>query len=143
MIAISLLAVLSIGGLAANSLASEAITINQMHSQANFLAREAMEAVQSVRAENFSSIHPGEYHPVLTPSGWNLSPGEEILENFSRKITISNVMREISCASAVCDIVQAGGVVDEGTLGVRVVVVWKEAGVTKNYQLSGLVTYWR
>ena len=52
-------------------------------------------------------------------------------------------MREISCQSAVCDIVQAGGVVDEGTLKAQVEITWQETGTAKSYRLGGLISYWR
>jgi len=143
LIALLLLSVLTLGGMAANSLVSGSVVINQKRAQANFLAREAMEAVLSARAADFTALTPGEFHPVLSAAGWSLAPGEETIGEFTRKVTLSNVMREISCQSAVCDIVQAGGVVDEGTLKAQVEITWQETGTAKSYRLGGLISYWR
>ena len=143
MVAIALLMVLTVGSLSANSLATGAVVINQKRSQANFLAREAMEAIMSIRAASFTSLVAGDFHPVMTGAGWTISPGSETLGEFTRTVTISNVMRQLGCTISVCDVVDAGGVIDEGTLKVEVTVDWKESGGDKSYVLNSLVTYWR
>ncbi|KKT39226.1 MAG: hypothetical protein UW35_C0010G0016 [Candidatus Collierbacteria bacterium GW2011_GWF2_44_15] len=143
MIAVALLMVVAIGSLSANSLATGTIVINQQRSRANFLAREAMEALMSVRAKSFTSLAAGGFHPVMTEDGWTLTPGIETIGEFTRIITLSNVMRQLSCDEEVCAIVEGGGVFDEGTMKARVTVTWNEVGRDKSYFYDTLITYWR
>lgn len=143
LLAISILLVLVVGGLSANTMATTAVSMNRSRSRANLLAVEAMEAVESVRAGNFLSLSVGNFHPVSGPTGWNLSPGPENIGTFTRMVTVSPVMRGLSCSTPVCDIVAAGGVTDESTLAVNVKVSWVEAGSSKEINLSTLATYWR
>lgn len=143
MIAVSLVLVLIVGSLAANSLATNTVVINQMRSQANFLAREGMEAVRAIRAANFTSLHRGDFHPVNTQYGWTLGDGSETIGQFTRAITIEQVQRRIGCNTPVCDIVQEGGLVDPGTFKVKVTVSWKEARSDKTYEISSIISYWR
>lgn len=143
LVSITLILLISVGGLAANSLATNAVQTNQMRDKANFLAREGMEAVQSVRAANFPSLHPGDFHPVYGVNGWTLSSGSETIGDFTRTITISSVERELTCTETVCAIVPAGGIVDSSTMKVQVKVSWKERGSDKSYSLDTYVTYWR
>lgn len=59
------------------------------------LAREAIEAVRSVRQENWSNIATnGIYHPEISGSSWILSPGEETIGDFTRRITIEDYNRD-------------------------------------------------
>lgn len=140
---ISLMMVILVGSLSANSLASNSVGLNKVRSQANLLAKEGMEALYIVRAVNFASLHVGDFHPVLNSGIWALSPGEETIGQFKRTITISSVMRSLICSNPVCDIIPAGGRFDPLTYKVTVKVSWKESGDDKSYLLNSLVTYWR
>lgn len=143
LVAISLLLVLAVGALSANTLTTTTITLNQRRSEANRLAREAMEALYAIRAADFVSLFPGEFHPSLTPSGWVLTPGSQVLGHFTRKIQLSAVQRDLACAQAVCDIIPGGGITDEGSLFAVVTVTWPEADGQQTFQLDSLITYWR
>lgn len=143
LISISILLLLAVGGISANRLATAAITLNRDRSQANSLADEGMEAVESVRAANFLSLSTGDFHPVNGPVGWSLMPGVETIGKFTRVINISQVLRDLSCSTTVCDIVSAGGIVDTGSLMANVTVSWPESDGTKNINLSALITYFR
>lgn len=142
-VAIALFMVIIIGTLSANNLTTTAVGVNKKRSQANVLAKEAMEAVQSVRANNFNALMPGDFHPVFDQNGWHLAAGAETIGEFSRTITLNNVMRTIVCTTTICPIVSSGGVTDLNTFNVLIRVTWKEYNLNKEYDLSSMVTYWR
>lgn len=141
--AIAMLLLLSVGSVAANKVATAGVKINQYRSQANFLATEGMEALMSVRVQNFSGLSSGVFHPVFDGANWSLVAGPETLGNFTRTITLSSVMRNLTCFSAVCDIVSAGGIVDTNTFKVEVKIAWIESSKTNNLILDSLITNWR
>lgn len=143
LVAVSLLTIVMVGGFSANSLAANAVAINKLRDQANLLAKEGVEALHSVRAADFPALAIGTFHPVLNSGTWTLSGGEEVLGKLTRKITLSSVMRDLVCNTAVCDIVTAGGLTDPLTYKAVVEVSWKENGEDKRYQLYTLITYWR
>ena len=142
-VAIGLILSLSLGMMAVNSLTAASLVQNQNESVAGELAREAMEAVQSVRARSFPSLSVGEFHPVYDGTNWSLVPGNEVVDGFRRKVVFSPVQRTFGCGENVCDVVEAGGVIDEWSLKVLVEVEWDEAKETRKFSLGGYVTYWR
>lgn len=90
------------------------------HLQALSLAREAMEAVRSVREQSWSNIATdGTYHPVISGSAWSLAAGPETLGNLARQIVISDVERDSSGS-----VVASGGTTDPSTKQVAVTVSW-------------------
>lgn len=141
--AIAMLLLLGVGSVAANKVATSGVKINQYRSEANRLATEGMEAMMSVRVQNFSGLSVGVFHPVLDGSGWSLVAGAETVGNFTRTITLSSVMRNLTCFSAICDIVSAGGIVDVNTFKVEVKISWTESGKANNLVLDSLITNWR
>lgn len=143
LISISILLVLAVGSFSANSITTSSISLSQNRSQANLLAQETIDAVQSIRAGNFLSLTNGTFHPVMGPSAWSLSPGSETIGKFTRSIIISPVFRAISCFAAICDIVSAGGIIDNGSFKVKVIVSWNETSIAKEIVLATLVSYWR
>ncbi len=142
-LSMALLLLLGIGAVAANRLATTSVTINQLRSKGNILAEEGMEALMSVRAGDFLSMSPGTFHPVFDGAKWTLVSGAETLGVFTRSIVISQAMRELICFAAVCDIVDEGGINDEGTLKASINVSWPQQGETKQIILSSIITYWR
>lgn len=80
------------------------------HGQASLLAAESMEAVRSFRdatewdVDGLGAIPAGgsSYYPEIVRSGtsteWQLSPGEENLNGFRRRILIDNVSRDPATA---------------------------------------------
>ena len=144
LITIALLMILTVGGLSASSLTATTIKINQSISNANILAQEAMEAMESVRATNFSALSEGVFHPFFDSNyGWSLILGSESIDGFTRKVTITPVMRTITCTTPICDIVAAGGVSNNDSYYVNVSVGWTETGADKEVALNTLVTRWK
>jgi type II secretory pathway pseudopilin PulG len=80
------------------------------------------------------------YHPEAksATSGWQLVSGEEIIDQFTRKIVLQAVQRDASG-----DIVSSGGTVDPNTKKVIVIVTWPEQGINKELRLTTYLTNWR
>lgn len=143
MLAIAILMIMGVGSIAANRLAAASVKINQLRSQANNLSVEAMEALESVRADSYLSLSPGTFHPYYDGTKWSLTAGQETINGFTRKITLTSVQRALVCFTAVCDITTQGGITDSGTLNAEVSVSWDQSGQTKEIKINSLITYWR
>lgn len=59
--------------------------------RAVLLAEEGLEAVRNIRDENFSNLTDGIYGLTTTNNQWNLSGLQDIIDIFTRQITISTV----------------------------------------------------
>ncbi len=143
MISVAVLLVMAVGAVAANRLTTSSVTINQLRTKANTLAVEAMEVVESLRADNYLNLTTGTFHPVFDGSKWSLTAGPETIGSFTRSVVISPVQRSLVCFTAVCDMVPKGGIVDIGTMNAEVNVSWLQSTVTKTIKLDSLITYWR
>jgi hypothetical protein len=143
MISVAVLLIMAVGSVAANRLTTSSVTINQLRTEANTLAVEAMEVLMNLRADNFLGLTVGTFHPVFDGSRWSLAGGQENVRSFTRSITLSPVQRSLVCFTAVCDITTVGGVTDMGSLNAEVKVAWKQGVEDKEIVLSSLITYWR
>ena len=123
-----------IGGVQANRSGSEQTVATQF-------AVAGLEAVRSIKNRDFALLTntsgPGVARDVNGVWVWNAS--NNIMENYSRAITISSVNRDGSG-----NIVASGGVVDADTKKVTSTVTWT-AGVGRNNSviLSDYLTNWR
>ena len=67
---------------------------------------EAQEAVRVIRANDWSNLSAGTYHPIVSGSTWILANGSELIDgNFTRQIAIEDVKRDSS-----------GNIAQDGTL---------------------------
>ncbi len=83
-------------------------------------AREAEEAVRSVRETGWSAIAVnGTYHPVVSGGIWNLAAENEEIDGFRRGLVISDSERDSSGV-----IVESGGTVDPSTKRVLIQISW-------------------
>jgi len=143
-VAIGLVLMLIVGGVAMNQIVAVGVEMAQSKVSVNKLLQEGMEAVLSVRANDFTVIEEGVFHPEFDDSsGWSLVSNEEVIGNFTRRIRVDRVLRSIGCGKMVCEIVTGGGVVDSGSYWVTVEVDWVEKGESRQESLKNLVTYWR
>ncbi len=84
------------------------------------LLNQAQEAVRVVREKGWSHLSQnGTFHPLLLTNSWNLAPGAETINGFSRQIDISDVFRDENN-----NIVPSGGYLDPSTKKVVVTVFW-------------------
>ncbi len=87
---------------------------------ATALLREAEEAVRSIREQNWSNISSnGTYHPEISDSAWIMSPLEENIDGYIRKIEIGDASRNLSG-----NIIETGGTLDTSTKKVATTVSW-------------------
>lgn len=119
-------------------------TLLKETNQANNLAQETIEAVRNFRdgttwnTNGLGVLTTGvSYHlqkSADTPAKWQLIQGEEIINNFTRKVIFSTVMRDTND-----NIIEAGGTVDPNTKKVTATVSWKE----KKVEIVTYLTNWQ
>jgi len=106
------------------------------------LASETIEAVRSVRNENWDNISSllleTKYYPIISENKWALTlnnPGL-ISETYNRSVTIERVYRDIN------DDISETGIEDNQTKKVTALVEWDDRGKTKEINLSTYLTNW-
>lgn len=144
-IAIALISIVFISLLGIGFSSLNVSTSLGQESQADFLAKEEIEAVRAFRdstAGSFDTTGIGsyetnaDYHLVLSgsPSSWSIAQGSETIGIFTRKVVFDNVMRD-----AGGNIVESNGTDDPDT---RKVTVMVDFG-SKTYQLITYLTNWQ
>ncbi len=84
------------------------------------LLKEAEEAIRSIREKGWSNFNVnGTYHPVVSSNAWSLSSGSEVVNGFTRSLTISDVYRNSSGV-----VVSNGGTLDPSTKKIDLSVMW-------------------
>jgi len=91
-------------------------------SKAQALAREALEALRSIRERNWLELENGIFYPVVDLGVWKLVADEagETIDSFNRQIKIEPVYRDDSDK-----IVEAGGRLDPSTKLATIKVAWR------------------
>lgn len=144
LMAIALFMTLTISLVETSHLSVKASQTSRLRVQAVTLARETMEAVLSVRANNFGSLNEGVHHPQINQGQWALVDGSDMVEGFERRVEIYKVQRQLSCGGErVCPIVESGGVVDPVTFRAKVFIKWQEGQEQQQLNLESLLTFWR
>ena len=109
--------------------------------QATFLAREGIEAVDSIRNQSWNFLVNGA-HGLSNSSGlWSFSGSsdKDPSGKFSRVVTISDIQR-----NGDGDVVSSGGTVDPNTKAVRVIVTWNFTPArTNSIEFNSLLTNWQ
>jgi len=120
LLAIALAAII-IPGLLTGIVASREGKVQQaQREKASTLLKETEDAVRSVRDTGWATFAIiGTFHPINDGTTWSLSPGAEIIGDFTRSVTIANVQRDGSGA-----IVQSGGSNDPSTKRLIVDISW-------------------
>ena len=65
--------------------------ISGNHARAVLLAEEGLEAVRSMRDNDYTSVSGGSYGLSIVGGDWQLTPGSDVTGIFTRTITISTV----------------------------------------------------
>jgi type II secretory pathway pseudopilin PulG len=108
------------------------------------LAAESIEAVKSLKDENWTNISGlsmgTPYYPVVsgTPLKFSLAAGQESINGFSRRLLASQVYRDVED-----DIVSSGGTLDPGTIKITSIVSWSERGRLYEIILVDYLSNWR
>jgi len=88
--------------------------------RASALARAGEEIVRAISQDDWAKVDENGIYHVLSSGGiWSLAAGAETIDEFTRSITISDVMRDSALS-----IVESGGSVDPSTKKVEVEVAW-------------------
>lgn len=103
-----------LGSLSTTRLAEE-------ETQATLFASEGMEAVQSIRNQDWDNLTNGDHGLSNSGGIWSFSGTSDVdpSEKFTRVITVEDVQRDGNS-----DIVNSGGTVDQDTKKVSVAVSW-------------------
>jgi type II secretory pathway pseudopilin PulG len=105
--------------------------------QASFLLEEAAEAVRTIRDNNWSDVSglipAQDYYLVFSPTTgtWSLLNTAEAVGSFTRKINVTNVMRDNVTAN-----ISSTGTLDPNTKMITVIVSWQEGGKTISKTIS-------
>jgi type II secretory pathway pseudopilin PulG len=110
--------------------------------QAATYAMEGIEAVQSIRNQNWASIVAGTYGLAKSGSVWSFSGSSDDPDGsgkFTRVVTIADVSRDTNG-----DIVTSGGTDDTDTKQVTAVINWNfNTARSNSVDMVGLVTNWQ
>lgn len=116
---------------------------NEKRLQAVSLAEEAIEAVRSMRDQDWNSISSlsfnTAYYPdqSASPAKWILVSGQQNINGFTRQVILSRVYRDAND-----NIVESGGIEDPGTRKVMSTTSWQDRG-DFNVELAAYLTNWR
>lgn len=111
-------------------------TLNQRRLEATAIAHEINEAMRVIRQEAWANIAtPGIYHVETDGTTWSLEPNEQTLDDFTRRVEISNVNRDPVSG----EIVSSGGNLDPSTKKIVTTVSWVSPmvnSVSQEYYLT-------
>lgn len=80
---------------------------------------EGQEAIRVIRANGWSNLSVGTYHPIISGSTWLLTSGSELIDgNFTRSIVVENVNRDNNGN------ISQNGTLDPSTKLVTITVSW-------------------
>lgn len=115
--------------------------------QANNMAQEIMEQVRNFRDGTYWDIDglgktaTDTDHYIQksgTPPVWQLVPGTEIINIFTKKVVFQDVMRDAND-----DIVEFGGSNDPNTKKIIITVFWEERNNNRQIELISYLTNWK
>ena len=93
--------------------------VKDQRQHATAYLNEAQEAIRVVRANGWSNLSPGTYHPIVSGSTWILTSGSELIDsNFTRQITIEDIKRDSNGNIA------QNGTLDPSTKLITISVSW-------------------
>lgn len=116
----------------------------KQNAAATSLAGEALEAARAIRDGQWTDLAnlavDTPFHPIKNPSlyQWAMAGGEETINNFTRRLVISNVWRDSNF-----NIVQSGGTQDAGTKKITATVSWNNNGQNLQVVLVDYLTDWK
>jgi len=91
----------------------------QKRLDATSLIKETIESVRSVRESGWEFLVNGDYHPEIQSSNWVFVPGEDVVGDFTRLITVANAYRDENG-----NLVIIGGQEDPSTKSITINVSW-------------------
>jgi Tfp pilus assembly protein PilV len=108
-------------------------------SKAGLLAQEGMEAVNSLKNQNWNNVTNGAHGITKTGGTWTFTGTSDTTEKYTRVITVSDVFRDGSG-----NIVTLGGTIAPETKKVSVIVSWNFGGTRHDgVVINQYVTRWQ
>ena len=103
-----LLALFALAFLSVLGFSQESTLRAGQRNRAIILAEEGLEAARGIRDENFSYLMPGTFG-LLANNKWNLTVQPELIDNFTRTITIVDINSQTKQATSEVTWKQTGG----------------------------------
>lgn len=118
---------------------------SRMRLQAISFIEESIEAVRNFRdnstwtdADGIGPLAIGvDYHPASSSDGWDIDPGNEIINEFTRAIVFNEVSRDAN------DDISDSGTNDPNTRKVTVTIAWTDRQGSATESLITYITNWR
>jgi prepilin-type N-terminal cleavage/methylation domain-containing protein len=105
---------------------------------ANRLAEEGLEAVRSIRNQNFSLITSGTKGIGTSSNLWTFNGTNDITDKYTRQISITSATRDAGGT-----LVSSGGTTDPDTWLVHSLISWNSSvGDNRQFSLDTLLTNW-
>ena len=134
---IVVITVISISLLALISVSKKAVQVsrNSLNKiQASFLLEEGVEVIKIIRDNDWDNISNlsfnSDYYLSFSSGSWSLSSSANLIDNFTRIITVENVNRDSN------DDIAVSGTIDPGTKLITVSVSWPDGNQTINESLQ-------
>ena len=141
LIAISFISVIVVLLFTITSFNSKLSELNEQRTQALLYATEGIEAAKLIVWENLVS---GDFYPAVQGDTWTLVAGSEVINNFTRTITIGDVYRSDSTNGNVHGAIVESGYLDPDTKKITVSLDWTpKLGTAKQEQLETYFHRWQ
>lgn len=109
---------------------NRATLLNNQKMRADRILSESIEAVRSIRDQNFLYLQNGAHGLVYNNNRWSFSGTSDLVDGqFTRVVTISDIYR-----NGGGDIDPAGSTLDDRTKGINIYITW--TGITGNQSIS-------
>jgi type II secretory pathway pseudopilin PulG len=142
MVAVAILTIIAATGVVAILGSLNTTRLAEEETQATTYAMEGVEAVQSIRNQDWDNITAGTYGLAKSGNVWSFSGSSDDPDGtakFTRVVTVADVSRDSNGA-----IVTSGGTDDEETKQLTVVVSWNfNAARANSVDMVSLVTNWQ
>lgn len=106
--------------------------------KAKFIAQEGIEALKSIKNQNWSNITLGGPYGIEKSPNWVISGTENEIDQFTRTVYISPVRR-----NAFGLIVETGGTIDSNTVKITSRVEWETMGKSRDFEITSYLMNWR
>jgi len=142
-VAVSILIIIAATSVSAILGSFSTTRLAEEETQAALIAVEGLEAVQSIRNQDWSNLATGTYGLSNSGSLWSFSGSSDTdsSNKFTRTITISDIQRDFINSG---DIVDSDGTLDLETKKITSTVVWDFTSARQNtVEMTSLLTHWQ
>ncbi|MBT4349776.1 hypothetical protein HOD19_03330 [bacterium] len=141
LIAISFMSVIIVLTFTITSFNSKLSNLNRERTKALMYATEGIEALKLIAWED---LQIGDFHLTLQGDAWILAVGNEVVDDFTRTITISDVYREDSTNGNTHGPIAVTGFLDPDTKKITISLDWlSRSGSNQQEQLETYLHHWQ